>query len=212
MMPLPVALLAMIAYASLAIELTVLHVPSIASTAKIWSRPAAVEVAYSPAYRGVFSLSRTRKLLLFVLPLVAIYGVFLYPLVALFLPRDPLGDHVFATTTATDSLAALLVVLGRGVSLGAVISIRRGGGERGSEPLSLRTHGLFRYSRNPGLVGMCSFATGLWVAAPSLTMLCGILIYVVHMDFRVRMEEDYLENKFGEPYRAYREQTRRYWP
>ena len=210
-MPLALAVVVLAAYVSLAFELTVLHVPSVASTAKIWSRPVTVERAYSPAYQGVFGLPRARKLLLFVIPLVAVYGVFLYPLVVIFAPLDPSGDRAFATTSLTNALSASLIVTGRALTLASVVSIRRGS-DRGTEPVALRMSGLFRHSRNPGLIGMYLFAVGLWVAAPSVVMLCGILVYMIHMDFRVRMEEDYLENKFGESYRAYRGRTSRYWP
>lgn len=199
----------LVAYTSLALELTALHVPSIASTSKIWSRPPLVEAAYSPSYRGVFCLSRPKKVVLFVLPLLVAYGVYLHPLIAIW--GKPLGDQVFTTSAITDALAALLIVAGRVVTLGSVVAIRSGGATA-SEPTALRTDGPFRLSRNPGLVGMYVFVTGLWVAAPSITMLCGILIYIVHMDFKVRMEEDYLENTFGESYRAYRKRTGRYWP
>jgi protein-S-isoprenylcysteine O-methyltransferase Ste14 len=59
---------------------------------------------------------------------------------------------------------------------------------------------------------MYVFVAGLWLAAPSLTMLAGIVIYVVHMHFKVRMEENFLENRFGESYVAYCRRTSRYWP
>jgi protein-S-isoprenylcysteine O-methyltransferase Ste14 len=57
---------------------------------------------------------------------------------------------------------------------------------------------------------MYMFVSGLWLAAPSVAMLCGMAVYVVHMDFKVRMEEDYLGNTIGEPYRSYQQRTPRY--
>jgi protein-S-isoprenylcysteine O-methyltransferase Ste14 len=59
---------------------------------------------------------------------------------------------------------------------------------------------------------MYTFVLGLWLATPSLAMLCGILVYVVHMDFKVRLEEDFLANTVGEGYRLYERRTRRYLP
>ncbi len=205
------AAIVLVAYASLAFELTVLHVPSVASSLNIWSRPPTVEAAYSPAYRGVFGLSRPTKLLMLALPLIVTYGVYLYPLMAVFGSRDPLGDHMFVPLGITDALSALMVVTGRVIALGSVISVRSANG-RATEPVGLCTSGPFRYSRNPGLIGMYVFVVGLWLAAPSLTMLGGMLAYVLYMDFKVRMEEDYLQNRFGESYHTYRQRTSRYWP
>lgn len=199
------------AYASLALELTALHVPSIASTRKIWSRPPLVEAAYSRPYRRVFSLSRPAKAALFVLPLIIVFGVYIYPLISILGPRETLGSHLFDPSNATDALAVVLIVVGRVVALRSVVAMRRAGGGA-TEPETLCTGGPFRFSRNPVLVGMYVFVVGLWVAAPSLPMLGGILVYVVYMDFKVRMEEDYLQNRFGASYLAYRTRTSRYWP
>jgi protein-S-isoprenylcysteine O-methyltransferase Ste14 len=207
-MPTILAAIIVVAYASLLLELTLLHVPSVASSLNIWSRPTALVASYSPTYRGIFSLSRPRKVVLFGLPLLVTYGVFLYPLVVLWGPHDPFGDHVFTTVTASNAVAAALVVAGRLITLGSVLAMRAR--DRGAS--HLETSGPFRHSRNPGLVGMYVFVAGLWVAAPSLAMLIGIGIYLVHMDFKVRMEEDFLRNRFGEVYVGYQRRTSRYWP
>lgn len=201
----------LIAYVSLALELTLLHVPSVASTSKIWSRDPVVVASYSPSYRGLFSLSRPKKVVLFVLPVLVAYGVYLYPLIAIWGPGEPLGDHAFTASTPTDAVAALLIVAGRAITLGSVFAIRGGSGGA-EESTVLRTDGPFRLSRNPGLVGNYVFVGGLWMAAPSITLLGGILAYVVYMDFKVRMEEDYLANRFGKSYDAYRMRTGRYLP
>ena len=210
MTPAVLAAVVVLAYASLAFELTILHVPSVASSRNIWLSRPAVEAAYSPTWRSVFGASRSRKIALFILPVLVAWGVYLYPLIALLGAGDPLGDQLFATTSATNAAAAVLIVAGRAITLGSVLALRRA--SRGTTGSGLTTDGLFRYSRNPGLMGMYMFASGLWLTAPSLTMLCGILVYVVHMDFKVRMAEDYLGNTMGEAYRAYHRRTRRYLP
>ena len=201
----------LLGYGSLLLELTVLHVPSVASSRAIWARPNDLEAAYSPTYRRVFGFSPSLKLLLFVVPLLVTYGVYLYPLVTLWGSRDPLGDHLFAPSSLSDAFAALLIVAGRGVALATVLTIR-GEGRRAPEEHVLHTDGPFRHSRNPGLVGMYLFVAGLWLAGPSLAMAVGIVVYLLHMDFKVRMEEDFLQNRFREVYSAYRGRTSRYWP
>lgn len=211
MMPTWLVALVLLAYASLLVELTLLHVPSVASSRSIWARSPAVVAGYSPSYRAVFSFSRAKKILLFVLPLGAVFGAYLYPLTAIWSRADFLGDYAFAPSLSTDVLAALLIALGRCVALTAVVAMRRLRATPESE-LVLQTGGPFRHSRNPGLVGMYTFLLGLWVTTPSLTMLVAFGVYVLYMDFKVRMEEDYLRNRFGPAYLEYCRRTSRYWP
>ena len=210
MTPSVLAATIVVAYASLAFELTVLHVPSAASSLNIWLSPSSVQAAYSPAWRSVFGLPRSKKLTLFILPVLVVWGVHLYPSIALLSAGDPLGDQLFSPTSATNIAAAVLIVLGRAITLASVLTLR--GALRRAGGGGLAMDGLFRYSRNPGLVGMYTFVSGLWLTAPSLAMLCGVLVYVVYMDFKVRMEEDYLRNTLGEAYHAYQRRTRRYLP
>jgi len=198
-------------YASLAIELTLLHVASVASSRGIWSAPAELVDGYSPKYRRVFGLPLPAKLLAFGLPLLIVYCVYAYPLVVLSAGPDPLGDYLFPPSAPTDLLAVALIVCGRGLALGAVLTIRRDNDQAG-DSFRLHTAGPFRWSRNPGLLGMYLFVGGLWLAAPSAAMLFGIVLYAAYMDFKVRMEEDFLTNKFGSSYADYRLRTGRYLP
>ena len=206
-----VAVIVVAAYASLAIELTLLHVASVASSRGIWSAPSDLVDGYSPLYRRVFRLPRAAKVLAFGLPLLLIYGVYAYPLLVLGSGADPLGDYLWSPAVWTDVLGAALVVCGRALALGAVLTIRRENDQSGNS-FRLHTAGPFRWSRNPGLLGMYLFVGGLWLITPSATMLLGIVLYVAYMDFKVRMEEDFLANKFGSSYLEYRLRTGRYLP
>lgn len=71
--------------------------------------------------------------------------------------------------------------------------------------------GMYRYTRNPMYLGMLVFCLGfavilseVWVLI--LTPVCGWLIFLT----AIRHEETYLEEKFGESYRAYKETVRRW--
>ena len=71
--------------------------------------------------------------------------------------------------------------------------------------------GTYRFTRNPMYLGMLVFCIGFaiilsdaWIVI--LTPVCGWLIYVV----AIRQEEAYLEEKFGESYRAYKATVRRW--
>jgi protein-S-isoprenylcysteine O-methyltransferase Ste14 len=199
------------AYVSLVIELTMLHVASVASSRRIWSAPASLVDSYSPLYRRVFRLPKPAKILAFGLPLLLVYGVFAYPVLVLWSGPDLLGDYLFTPAAATEVLGAALVVCGRVLALGAVLTIRRANSQS-DDSFYLHTTGPFRWSRNPGLLGMYLFVGGLWLITPSATLLLGIVLYVAYMDFKVRMEEDFLANRFGSSYAAYRLRTGRYLP
>jgi protein-S-isoprenylcysteine O-methyltransferase Ste14 len=71
--------------------------------------------------------------------------------------------------------------------------------------------GAYRFTRNPMYLGMLVFCIGfaiilsdVWIVI--LTPVCGWLIYL----FAIRHEEAYLEEKFGDSYRAYKMTVRRW--
>ncbi len=72
--------------------------------------------------------------------------------------------------------------------------------------------GAYRFSRNPMYLGMVVFCLGFaiilseaWILI--LTPVCGWVIYYT----AIRQEEAYLEEKFGESYRAYKATVRRWF-
>ena len=79
-----------------------------------------------------------------------------------------------------------------------------------AEKTELKTHGLYRISRNPMYVGFNLFtiaavllAANYWV---DLLALYSLVIY----HFIILGEEAFLEERFGEAYSRYCQQTRRY--
>jgi protein-S-isoprenylcysteine O-methyltransferase Ste14 len=209
-MAIPVAAVVLAAYLSLIVELTALRVTSVASSLNIWVATPALVASYSPRYRKYFALSKPVKLLLFVVPLLVVYAVYVYPLAVIALGPDLLDDYVFAPTHVTDSAAVVLILVGRVIAVATVLAIRRDD-RRSPEPFPLQTSGVFGWSRNPGLVGMYLFVAGLWLTTPSATMMLGIGLYVAHMDVKVRMEEDFLKHTFGRRYIDYTFKTGRYF-
>ena len=195
-------------YVSLAVELTLLHVPSVASSVNIWAAHPRLVESYSSRYKRLLLLPRAAKLAVVAAPLGVIYAVFAYPLLAWSAQREVLGDHLFQPGSLALSAAAVLIALGRWISLAAAVTLRQR--TLSDDDSTLHTSGPFRWSRNPGLIGMYLFAAGLWLTAPSAVILCGIFIYVLHMHVKVLMEEDFLRNEFGERYMRYRRNTPRY--
>ena len=73
------------------------------------------------------------------------------------------------------------------------------------------SHGPYAYSRNPIYVGFCFMAIGIGLAQNSLWMTLSFIpaVFVVFHTAIIR-EEKYLEKKFGEEYRRYKEKVRRW--
>ena len=76
---------------------------------------------------------------------------------------------------------------------------------------SLVTGGPYRYSRNPLYLGgnvFCFFGAALVVGSPT-----ALILTVLHLPFvnlMIRREERQLERKFGDRFRAYKKQVRRW--
>jgi protein-S-isoprenylcysteine O-methyltransferase Ste14 len=71
--------------------------------------------------------------------------------------------------------------------------------------------GVYHLSRNPVYVGMTLIYTGIGILANNLWIVGLLLVIVPAMNWGViRPEEIYLEEKFGEAYRRYTYQVRRW--
>jgi protein-S-isoprenylcysteine O-methyltransferase Ste14 len=80
----------------------------------------------------------------------------------------------------------------------------------GREVGSLRTTGLYRYSRNPQLVGGFLFIAGYAMLWPSWKGVLWASLWLVIAQLMVRGEEAHLERVFGDEYRDYCTRTPRY--
>jgi protein-S-isoprenylcysteine O-methyltransferase Ste14 len=72
------------------------------------------------------------------------------------------------------------------------------------------TDGPFRFSRNPGYLGMAAISGGLALLAnalPPLVFLAGVLMVITRGV--IEPEEQYLERRFGAAYQDYRSRVRR---
>lgn len=71
--------------------------------------------------------------------------------------------------------------------------------------------GIFRYSRNPMYLGMALLLAAWSIWLGSWPALFGILLFVLYMNrFQIGPEERVLQEKFGDAYRRYCRQTRRW--
>ncbi|MEJ2730268.1 MAG: isoprenylcysteine carboxylmethyltransferase family protein [Deltaproteobacteria bacterium] len=80
------------------------------------------------------------------------------------------------------------------------------------EATCLYSAGIYRYVRNPITLGLVSIFTGFITARPSGAMLVGTTLFMLNAHYRIKMEEIYLENTFGDDYLQYKTNVGKYFP
>lgn len=90
----------------------------------------------------------------------------------------------------------------------------RGGGGPGIEtpPDQIVTDGVYRYLRNPMYLGHLIFMLGLVIALSSWLALALLVFHAGWFHLRVLRDEQRLESRFGESYRAYKTRVKRWIP
>lgn len=204
-----VSLIILAGYVSLFIELFFLHVPSVASNRSIWSADDQVTQFYSAQYQWLFTLPKWQKLLLTNIPLLLIYALFVLPIAFILGETTFAAPQLFQADTPIQLIGMGFILSGRAVTLNSVLTIRKDNTQT-AEHFKLHTNRLFGRSRNPGLMGMYGFMFGMWLCIPSMWFLAGLLFYIAYMHCKVKMEEDFLSNRFGDQYQTYLNQTGRY--
>jgi protein-S-isoprenylcysteine O-methyltransferase Ste14 len=111
--------------------------------------------------------------------------------------------------------AAGLLPLALGVALNLVAGktfIRSGNRVRALEaPQKLVTSGVYRFSRNPMYLGMVLILAGIAFLLATLTPFIIVPVFAVVMDrVFIDAEETVLEERFGDRYRQYRQEVRRW--
>jgi protein-S-isoprenylcysteine O-methyltransferase Ste14 len=113
-------------------------------------------------------------------------------------------------------LGVLLLAAGAGLAIPAVLAFRAAGThvEPWKPASALVTGGIFRRLRNPMYVGVALALAGIAVLlASDWTLVMTVVFALVIHNGVVKREERYLEAKFGDAYRRYRQSVPRYgWP
>ncbi len=124
-----------------------------------------------------------------------------------------LGGQVPEAFPLQRIIGALVILAGAALMCWALLYFRswrfRAKLEVGHE---LATDGPFRFVRHPIYLGLnlLALGTALWV--PSVLELFAVALLTLGSDLRARAEERLLVQAFGERYRAYKEQTKRFVP
>ncbi len=79
-------------------------------------------------------------------------------------------------------------------------------------PHQLITTGLYKYSRNPMMLGiyLVFFGVGIWIGSLSLVAIYTPLFIIIMTVYAKKIEEKELELKFGQPYVDYKKRVRMY--
>ena len=115
--------------------------------------------------------------------------------------------------TVALAAGAALVVAGLALILAAAGRFRRAGTrpEPWQPSTALVAAGVYRFTRNPMYLGMALVHAGLAFAFDGPLALAALPLALLVIDAQViAREERYLEAKFGEAYRAYRQRVRRW--
>ena len=121
--------------------------------------------------------------------------------------------HAFVPRHVTPDLQPLWVagwaLTGAGILL-AVWAVRAAGNEDVENPSELVTTGPFAYSRNPMYVAWTALYVGGALVLDTVWPFVLLPVVLVATHIIVRREERSLESAFGDAYRAYRNDVRRY--
>ena len=120
---------------------------------------------------------------------------------------------VLLSLTERIIIGAMLIAAGGALAIPAMRGFRSAGThvEPWKPSSALVTGGIFGWLRNPMYVGLALIVAGLGIALASDWMLVMLVPTVLLLHFGVvKREERYLEAKFGDAYRAYKERVPRY--
>jgi protein-S-isoprenylcysteine O-methyltransferase Ste14 len=129
----------------------------------------------------------------------------------LFVPSPSLFPRLSVAVGAGLAIA-LAGQLVRVATIGLVYIIR-GGRNRRIYAEGLVTTGLFGHCRNPLYLGNVLIIAGLGVLSNSTLFICLLIpLFILFYEAIIRAEENFLEEKFGDGFRAYKRSVNRWWP
>lgn len=113
------------------------------------------------------------------------------------------------------AIGAMLMFFGLALSMAGIIAFRSFKRMSGLEADKLVISGAYRWSRNPQNVGWGLVLLGIaLIGGSAIALILVALFWLILHVYLVLVEEEYLEQVFGEEYRRYRSKTPRYlgWP
>jgi protein-S-isoprenylcysteine O-methyltransferase Ste14 len=201
-------------YLSLVIELVFFKVPSVASSYNLWSKKEDYNKEMESAKIVASEWPILKKVIFLALPILMICTTFLLPILyasGIFsISIKYFWMENSAMFNMTWLVPLLIMILGRSLSFYSVLRIRRNNKQTG-DSFDLKMNSIYNKSRNPIQLGMYLFAFGLILLYPAPLFICGIIFYILYMDYKIRIEEKFLLEKFGDAYAKYSSETKRYF-
>lgn len=196
-------------YLSLLIELLFFHVPSVANTQNFFRKNNNYEVNESEYIIKIYEWPMWKKIMILVVPFFFVNIYFLLPFLYFFPNLHGNKGLLFNTDNWLIATGTFCVVLGRLVTFGSMLYMRKEN-KQIQDSFKLHVKGIFNYSRNPGLDGMFLFFIGFGILFPSFLIWAGLILYFFYMQFRVKIEEEFLKKLFKEEYLDYCIRTKRF--
>lgn len=155
------------------------------------------------------------KLMAMILATLFVTATSLLPLLSILFPQ--LINYLFPLMKSQPDtlliLTALLLTIGNALTIIGVRTLRiHVTFQEFGETTKLHTTGIYRYIRNPITVGLGIIYAGFFLSLPCAVMLFGFILFGINSDYRVRLEEVYLQRTFGEVYYRYKNRVGKYFP
>lgn len=111
--------------------------------------------------------------------------------------------------TIISMIGVVCLIIGRLITIYSALTIRKDNSQK-NEEFELKTKGIFRKSRNPIVLGLHVGVFGMILIFPSWIFLILTIAYMLHIHFKIVLEEDFLRQFFKDNYETYHSKTKRY--
>lgn len=196
-------------YISLVLEIAFVPVPSVSSTWQLIfpDKDVMNQLDKNSNLYKIQQFSKIKKGLFIIIPyLIATIG-YCFPILYMIYAYLFKIELTYSLTTLI--LGILLLIIGRWITISSALGIRKDNSQKDNE-FDLKTEGIFRHSRNPIVLGLHVGVIGLNILIPSILFIALTIVYMLHIHFKILLEEDFLKHMFGADYSSYFSKTKRY--
>jgi len=181
-----ISVIVVLIYLSFIIEFLLWPVPSEASTGQLLNSWRSNRTKHNLIYLVIFVFNAFFTLAPLV---VSLYSLFY---------RDLFQIDLFTNIGLT------LAWIGRVVSVSGAYTLHK------SNLKFMVTHSMFKWSRNPISLGLFITFFGLLLVIPHFLMIIGYIVFVLNINYKISIEEKFLQRKYGKTYHDYIRSTPKY--
>ena len=123
----------------------------------------------------------------------------------------PLALSIIYLTDGTEIEITFSTVIGIFLSIiGRIISTLASNRLR-NQTEGIASDSLFKYSRNPISLGLHCTILGLMIVFGKWYLWLGLVFYLINIHFKIKIEESFLQERYGTIYEKYKNSTPRYF-